>query len=289
MQHFWWGHKENSSKIHWMSWEKMGTSKDQGGLGFRDIMFNEALLAKQMWRMMQNPESLVVLIMKAKYFFNCTILEAKLGSRPSLAGRSILASKDLIQNGVIWRIGNGNDVRIWGEKWLLTPSSFSVQTPRSAHSENMKLSDLIDMEERQWNRPLISSLFLPEEAAAIFNIPLSPLLPKDRLLWRCTKNGVFTIRSAYHLGMERRALQQPGCSEKREANEEWKTCWSLNIPNPVKMFLWRANHNLLPTRANLFRRGICDNNLCPICMREEETAANVCLDCAAANDVCGGR
>jgi hypothetical protein len=43
----------------------MGISKDKGGLSFRDlIMFNKALLAKQMWRMMQNPESLVGLIMK---------------------------------------------------------------------------------------------------------------------------------------------------------------------------------------------------------------------------------
>jgi hypothetical protein len=80
----------------------MGISKDQGGLGFRDlIMFNKALLAKQMWRMMQNPESLVGLIMKAKYFTNNSLLEAKLGPRPSMARRSLLASKELIQNGVI--------------------------------------------------------------------------------------------------------------------------------------------------------------------------------------------
>jgi hypothetical protein len=24
MQNFWWGHKENASRIHWMIWEKMG-------------------------------------------------------------------------------------------------------------------------------------------------------------------------------------------------------------------------------------------------------------------------
>jgi hypothetical protein len=102
MQRFWWEHKENTSKIHWMSWEKMGTSKDKGGLGFRDlIMFNKALLAKQVWRMMQNPESLMGLIMKAKYFLNNTILEAKIGPRLSLAWRSMMASKELIQNGVI--------------------------------------------------------------------------------------------------------------------------------------------------------------------------------------------
>jgi hypothetical protein len=48
MQRFWWGHKENTSKIHWISWERMGTTKEQGGLGFCDlVMFNKAFLAKQ--------------------------------------------------------------------------------------------------------------------------------------------------------------------------------------------------------------------------------------------------
>jgi hypothetical protein len=34
MQNFWWGHKTNTKKIHWMSWEWTEFSKAQGGLGF---------------------------------------------------------------------------------------------------------------------------------------------------------------------------------------------------------------------------------------------------------------
>jgi hypothetical protein len=103
----------------------------------------------------------------------------------------------------------------------------------------------------------------------VLYMPLSPLLPKDRLIWKGTKNGVFTIHSAYHIGMDRKAWLKLGSSGHREANEEWKICWNLNVPSAVKMNMWRACHNLLPTKQNLFRRGVCENMLCPICLREE--------------------
>jgi hypothetical protein len=47
MSKFWWGSKENNLKVAWMSWERMGMSKEKWGLGYRDLeSFNMALLAK---------------------------------------------------------------------------------------------------------------------------------------------------------------------------------------------------------------------------------------------------
>lgn len=62
-----------------------------GGLGFRDLeMFNLALLARQAWRVLNNPNTLSSLILKAAYFPETGIPEAKLGAHPSQIWRAII-------------------------------------------------------------------------------------------------------------------------------------------------------------------------------------------------------
>jgi hypothetical protein len=183
-------------------------------------MFNKTLLAKQMWKVVMNLDSLAATIMKAKYFPNCSIMEANVGSRPSLVWRSILASKDLIEDGAIWRIGDGRSVKIWGDKWLPRTKSSMVYSPRISNLQNMKVDELIDREEKQWRSSLINTLFIPKEAQTILSIPLSPFFPQDRLIWK--------------------------------------------------------------------GKGCRDSNMCPICLREEESIAHACWDCLAARDVWGG-
>ncbi|OMO87944.1 reverse transcriptase [Corchorus capsularis] len=55
---FWWGDNEDKRKIRWQSWKKLTRAKKVGGLGFRELyFFNKVLIAKQSWRILQNPNA----------------------------------------------------------------------------------------------------------------------------------------------------------------------------------------------------------------------------------------
>jgi hypothetical protein len=90
MSNFWWGAIEKKTKIHWKVWNNICKRKDEGGIGFRNFRsFNEALLAKQIWRILTYPDSLVAKVLKAKYFPNNTFLDAELGYKATYVWESI--------------------------------------------------------------------------------------------------------------------------------------------------------------------------------------------------------
>jgi predicted DNA-binding transcriptional regulator AlpA len=122
MAKYWWGQKKSEKKIHWMKWSKLCKVKEEGGIGFRDLhAFNLALLAKQVWRLTQNSESLLYRVYKAKYFPSCSFLNAKIGSNPSFIWRSFLGARDLVKEGSKWKVGNGCSIRVWEDNWLPFP------------------------------------------------------------------------------------------------------------------------------------------------------------------------
>ena len=124
---FWWGQKEKERKMAWISWEEMCTPKLEGSMSFKDLKaFNLALLAKQGWRLNQYPNSLIHRVFKAKYFAECTFMEAQVGKKPSYVWRSLMATKETIEAGSRWLIGNGRKVNIWCDRWLQSPDSFKV-------------------------------------------------------------------------------------------------------------------------------------------------------------------
>ena len=131
MGNFWWGQKGRERRMAWVSWEKLCKPKSDEGMGFRDFKaLNLALLAKQGWRMLENPNALVHRVYKAKYFANESFLNAQVGRRPSYVWRSIMAAKDIIMKGSQWCIGNGQKVHIWEDRWIPNLDSFKVISPQ---------------------------------------------------------------------------------------------------------------------------------------------------------------
>jgi hypothetical protein len=88
---YWWAQHDKENKMHWLSWELLSKPKSEEGMGFRDLYgFNMAMLARQGWRMLTNPNSLCARILKARYFPDCSILEASATNGISYSWRSIL-------------------------------------------------------------------------------------------------------------------------------------------------------------------------------------------------------
>lgn len=187
-------------KIHWLSWNKLCQPKAEGGLGFRNLYaFNLALLAKQAWRILKEPDSLVVTILKAKYFPNCSFMKAQIKPNCSFSWRSLCGSRVVINKGAKWIIGNGRLVSIWGDPWIPLPSSFMVFTPKPAYTSLHSVADLIDSLSRACKIDTIAALVSSIEVNLIRSIPLSIRDAKDELTWHYEANGTFSIKIAYHV------------------------------------------------------------------------------------------
>ena len=197
---FWWGYNDATKKVHWVSWERLCEAKELGGMGFKEIeKFNEAFLAKQVWRMMQNPESLCFGVFKSRFFPNYSILEAKESNSGSYTWKRILSARDVIRKGMVWCIGDGQTVPIKEDKWLSVKPSRLILSPLPLVVAEARVSSLINPDLSMWKSEEVNRLFLPHEASLVLGISLSHRKPSDRVSWSCTPSGEFSTCSAYKL------------------------------------------------------------------------------------------
>jgi hypothetical protein len=91
-----------------------------------------------------NLESLVAKVLRSKYFPKESFITYRLGSNPSYVWRSLWGAKHLVQAEMLWRVGDGKSVKIWGDKWIDSTFLGKIQVPVRILGENDKVSDLID-------------------------------------------------------------------------------------------------------------------------------------------------
>jgi hypothetical protein len=160
-------------------------------------------------------------IMKAKYFPDCSIIEAQQGKRSSFVWQSIHNASSLLCEGLVWQVRNGRKIRIWQDKWIPQKSTFMVQSRPSFLAPTATVNELMVDMGQEWNKVLVEKIFFPKEAKHIFSIPLSGTSQDDALIWRGTAKGVFSMRSAYYMQKEVEEEAQARCSVRGPTSEVW--------------------------------------------------------------------
>ncbi|KAL9683709.1 hypothetical protein QQ045_015537 [Rhodiola kirilowii] len=119
---FWWNDAKNKRYIAWVGKEKLCRPKEEGGLAFKPFeLVNDALLAKQIGRILSCPDLLISRVYKARYFPRTDISAASLGTRPSWAWRSLHKAMPWALNwfrpvasdsGIMWQCQEGQQRQI---------------------------------------------------------------------------------------------------------------------------------------------------------------------------------
>ena len=191
----------------------------------------------------------------------------------------------LLKEGIIWRIGNGESVRIWEDPWLPKGLTRKLATPIRINLL-IKVSELINPITGVWDEQLICEIFWPEDANDILRIPIVKNL-EDWPAWYFDAKGLFSVKSAYKVTIARRGTlagwdASTSGTVRDDSDFEWYIIWKLNVPNKVKMFMWRFAHNSLPVQRNLARRGVVIDTRCPVCARLDEDCGHLFFKCKYA-------
>ncbi|KAM6576935.1 hypothetical protein CsatB_028772 [Cannabis sativa] len=278
MANFWWGSNQNGTKIHWKRWKSLCKSKHEGGMGFRSFVhFNQALLAKQAWRIFDMPDSLLSRLLKHRYFSNSTFLDANIGHSPSLTWQSISWGKELLVKGLRYKVGNGNHIDSKLDPWI--PGFNEFKPVSYLGSNSLPVSSFIT-EERVWNVPMLNRFFQPIDSDRILTIPLSYFAEMDRLIWHYTSNGSYTVQSGFHL---ENSLEEQLCSSTSNNHSDWwKFFWNLVLPPKIRIFVWKVLHNILPTAAALFKKKVLTSAECSLCALSWESIGHALFGCKHA-------
>ncbi|XP_062015245.1 uncharacterized protein LOC133731834 [Rosa rugosa] len=238
--------------------------------------------AKQGWRLIRYPNSLLSRIYKAKYYPDGDFWSASLMSSPSSCWRGIFEARSVLKNGVRWQVGDGQSIHIWDDPWLPRPSSFRPFIRRDGAPTLVRELLLPGL---SWNSDVIAQWFEPEDVMLIFFIPLSQRSVSDRLIWHFDAKGLFSTKSAYKLAINLIHVDIPSVSNPTPFVETWKRIWAARIPGKVKVHMWKVCASILPTVAQLRTKRIWVNDGCVFCNDGDESIHHISRDCSLVHDM----
>lgn len=273
VRNFFWGGTVEDRKMAYVAWREITLPKGMGGLGLRGLgEMNQALVLKNVWKIVSGSTARWVLIMQSKYYPRSCFLATNRTNNCTKMWRNLVQLKPLLYEHLAWKIGSGEEIPIFSQPWFQHWWNF---TARNQRQHNARLSEMIDAETGGWDFEKLESLFGFQQALIISLSPGStPALSNrpDVLLFTYAKNGSFSVSKAYQL--VRGEMGNP--SDK----DFWMGIWNLKGLLPkLRLFLWRCACNALPVKSILNARIQSIQPLCQLCNCHDETIRHALFDC----------
>ncbi|XP_010513204.1 PREDICTED: uncharacterized protein LOC104789164 [Camelina sativa] len=273
---FWWKSNDKARGMHWVAWDKLCKDKCDGGLVFRALEeFNDAMLAKQYWRLIHYPNSLMARVMRGRYFRRKHPLLATKPYSPSFAWRSIFSTKGLVERGARWLVGSGRNISVWRDSWIPDHQTRPANSRGRVLHPNLMVNHLINPLTLDWHLPILEEFLDPADIQLVRSLTVSKSLIPDRVIWHYTKSVKYSVKSGYRLArdLHKEVVYGPTCTALRAQ------AWKLDVPSKVQHFFWQVASGTLPVKERLAHRGVRCDDMCLRCGSEVETINHALFEC----------
>lgn len=124
-----------------------------------------------------------------------------------------------------------------------------------ALTEPTLVADLIDQTTSSWKIDLLYRFFDLPIIQQITDIQLRPHFTTDDLIWTATKQGTFTVKSAYHAITQTQSVipTSNASTSYQIPTWLWRHIWKMPAAPKIRVFLWSVCRNALATRENSVR------------------------------------
>ncbi|KAK4381921.1 putative mitochondrial protein [Sesamum angolense] len=233
-----------------VAWDQICKPKEEGGLGIRSMtVSNRALMLKQLWRILQNDgTSIWVEWIQLHRLQNSTLWTFN-GATGSWGWKKMLKLRPILQQGVLYKIGNGSTFKLWQDIWHERGPLCQLYPLGPAVLDlplNNPLSCVI--QQHQWCWPATTDAVIADITS---HLPAIYPAETDSICWR-NPSGRFTLESAImliHPATPR--VQWHGLLQdlKERWDQKLQSLEAKSTPNqPIKLKPV-AVHNSLPSSS----------------------------------------
>ena len=106
--------------------------------------------------------------------------------------------RDLLVKGLQKRVGDGNSISVWTEKWIEDEKDgYGLRAPwikNITFNVNLRVRELIDFQSRRWNTQALEEVFVPSDIQILLkNQPVTS--KEDFWAWKYNKSGAYSVKS----------------------------------------------------------------------------------------------